>query len=1009
MEIKNNFINEKEINDYVMQYEFPNLNILHRQILLEYLIDIIDLICIKFNFNKENRELYEYQFRQNNYRDVKGILYMLLPFINESIKNKQNITSLEELYVSKIKNVDITKEEPHYIYSNLQYNRCIRDPITEINFSTEHLKHNFLLLRDTIQIISNKLYVNWINVRPLVYDQKFKKGILYKTTENALENNKLIYYDIVKNNKNGREYNGLYVGDIYNVIANNLYRHIKTIKWLLYKQNSGYIYLKVLMIVLPIKNIIINEKSWNQQNNEDRNEFIEKWKFLLSALDTNINIGIFNNDELRIFIKVMAAFFDTKYYNIKELKELGYKKIDINYDDLDEDKISGGTRWDNIIFESSKTIPAEYIYQYILECIIAFKKTMYGKNIIRISDDETINIGQLIRSKKGVFLDFKLIYNYAKSLTTYVVIENKKQILKEFPAIWNGLRNSDKDLILSRLNNTATNWWFNVSAYIRKTYKITDKDEIKQKNKVLENAIKTVLTEIIFDCLSMSGILSEFIPQKELTDLSLLPNDHKEKMQEFKERFDKYVFANNNWNEEYYYLTEKIYDKDYIEDLKKYNDMGDWCNTYAMDWISQINFFHRYLNNRLIYITGSTGTGKSTQIPKLLLYALKMIDYNYTGKIICSQPRIPPTIKNAETIGTQLGVPLSKNNYFVQYQYSGKKHTKNIEYLTLNIVTDGLLYQKILNNPLLKKNYNEYNENLYDIVIVDEAHEHNKNMDLILSIMKYAAYYNNQIKLIIVSATMADDEPIYRRFYRDINDNLLFPFNHLLEQYNLDRINIDRRLDISPPGGGTRFKIDDIYVSDNIADDIVLKIANSTKEGDILLFKPGKKEIDESLNYLNKKLPANFIALPFHSELSDKEKSMIEDLSDKTKYNITIPKSGENENVKKGQYNRVVIVATTLAEASLTINSLRYVVDTGTQKIAEYNYKIRDSQLKLTNISESSRIQRRGRVGRVAPGTVYYTYPKYSKLNIKKNMIFVYQILKKNYLDYLIINIMKQY
>jgi len=168
--IDNNFKSEIEIN--VINKVFPNLNIIHQTLLFEMLLNIIDIISIKFGFNLSNRIIYEKQFRQNNYKDVIGLLYLLLPFIDDTNNEKKiNLKSLDDLYIQKKKKSinNINKGEPQYEYTNLQYNRSIRinKEAKEIQFTEEHLKHNYYLLLNTIQIISNKLYVNWINIRPL--------------------------------------------------------------------------------------------------------------------------------------------------------------------------------------------------------------------------------------------------------------------------------------------------------------------------------------------------------------------------------------------------------------------------------------------------------------------------------------------------------------------------------------------------------------------------------------------------------------------------------------------------------------------------------------------------------------------------------------------------------------------------------------------------------------------------------------------------------------------------
>jgi superfamily II DNA or RNA helicase len=124
-------------------------------------------------------------------------------------------------------------------------------------------------------------------------------------------------------------------------------------------------------------------------------------------------------------------------------------------------------------------------------------------------------------------------------------------------------------------------------------------------------------------------------------------------------------------------------------------------------------------------------------------------------------------------------------------------------------VTDGSLLTELIKNIFLKEeiityNNNKYNTqytetNKYDIIIVDEAHEHNTNMDLILTLCRNSCFINNDLKLIIMSATMDDDESNFRRYYNIINDNLVYPIKSL-DDYELryDSIYLDRRFHIAP-------------------------------------------------------------------------------------------------------------------------------------------------------------------------------------------------------------------
>jgi hypothetical protein len=483
--------------------------------------------------------------------------------------------------------------------------------------------------------------------------------------------------------------------------------------------------------------------------------------------------------------------------------------------------------------------------------------------------------------------------------------------------------------------------------------------------------------------------------------------------------------------------TDKYKEMDYFDVI---SEQHEWQESYAMDWLSQINFFKHYIFHQIMYVTGSTGQGKSTQVPKLLLYALKCIDYKYNGKVICTQPRQTPTINNATRIAEELGVPIEEtsnlsnikiktDNYYVQYKHQDNNHImKYTNYNILKIVTDGTLYNEIIKSPTLKVNNNEKikNTNIYDIIIVDEAHEHNTNMDLIIALGKQGCYINNQVRLIIVSATMNDDEPIYRRYFNKNKDILLFPIKHNTflpfsnKKYNIEYI--DRRYHISPPETTTKYTIEEHYLDaelivknlNNMIDwketaqkaqdegyKKIIEICSKSTTGGILFFAIGEGEIDKAVEYLNNILPAGNIALPYYSKLNENYKNIISKIDIKIstirnkRTNIVNEWKEtyiEDITVSTGIYKRAIIVATNVAEASVTIPDLMYVIDNGFAKVNTYNPWLNTSELVVEPISESSRIQRRGRVGRIGDGIIYYMYPKNARKNIKPQ----YKITQEN-------------
>ena len=1044
----------KEIDTNVISNIFPKLNRNDKNILLNGLCHIIDYIGVCFNFIDDKDKLLN-QLRQNKYRDAISLLLLTLPFINDDsgIKKKE-IVNLNDIYITKQKNYPINEEMTSikYVYSNIQYGRIERDTLKEIQFDISHYQQNLYLLLKTIERTAHKLFVNWMDVLPITYDDDIKeeyiqieKNIdtklltdfrltkLYQKTKDNIINNKLKIIEASDiYNIDINDIGGLPIGEIYDTIVNDFFETIKNIKWTIYDvQTSDKICPVIVLLntILDLNKMISLDNTYEMLDDNDREYFFNLWKKIINIINTNTDdtVNRISYDNYKSICVALMFFFDKYYENMDDAIKDGYitlkLKIKYNNENIDEEDIDEKTRikmLDNMSqFVTSKIFG--HLYNYIYDCLNKFKLTYYGKRLIRDNTIKLINDNINLNKENNVYdiqyeFTYKNLYNYAKSLCHY----DKNGIHTQYPIRWESLNNQEKQIIMQRLNtevNSNFMEWFNISGYIKKLYSYIAKEQlgdlynfdkyfpkpvlIAYHNRIYSD-IKNYITELIFSSMAYKGILSCLKPTPEITNDII--------------KTDKFYYLKNNvfnkdgsyFNNAYYFLTgEKYCDMNgfhqIIKDTKfnhwfEYNSDPKgrlWFSAYALNWVSQINFFHRYLNNRLIYATGSTGVGKSTQIPKLLLYALKAIDYKNNGSIICSQPRQAPTANNASIISLEMGVPIeedsvinnklkkmSTNNYNIQFKHKIKSHELKKSMLSLKIVTDGLLIKEAM-KPLLKRQFKDGTiklNNEYDIVIVDEAHEHNHNMDLILTYMKDAIYYNNDIKLVIVSATMDDDEPIYRRYYRDINDNKMYPLNYDILNNKIDRINVDRRLHISPPGQTTRYKIDDIYITDTDAITQTIKVANDTTTGDILLFEPGRGEITKVLDELNSKIPPNMIAIPFFSDMDDKVREFVEQIdANKSKIKLSKKESFDNINVittGNNSYNRVLIVATNIAEASITIDGLRYVIETGSQKTNIYDYKLNSSILKLTNISESSRLQRRGRVGRTGEGSVYYMYKK---------------------------------
>lgn len=1030
---------------------FKNLKRSDKDALVMMVANVINTIALRFDFDMTDKMRYFYQFTQNNNRDILAIVNMLLPFISDidNFKLYRELSSFEDLYTAKKEGVT-DKSKNQYKFTNTQFHRSIRgkrDEWKDRPFNIRFLEHNQALLLDTIQTVSNKLLPNWINVRPR--DINFKDTQLYQKTKEVLpddEEGDLSWWHTTKYEDVNRFYNGLYAGDIYNTIANDLFNSVRRVKWLLFPKliNNRLInFITILDDLFPLDSILL-DRTWEDLLDDQIDKYNNKWIRFVDIVENNKSWKDYDNRVVSGVFVYLIRFFDKFYTRVREIKKDGtYTPIKGKYRLREDDEYESRIDLENInaVLDSIRNTSAEHIYTYLHEAVTELKRTWYGKQLFdgeRIVDD--VNFGDF-QDDTGTKIPLKFVYNFAKSLCIKgtKTVRNRTELVYYQPK-WISLSASERDFMCGRLNDpNNNNNWFNIRGNIRRVFDYTDGNTISNYNNWVYKKIRNSIVEVVFEAMIKKGLLSEFVPDPYLTDQEIISTDYVTKNRIIKENLRKNVFSRSNlekYKNAYYYLTQDTYgnlpkqrfkskggikEKDYftalIEEFK-------WHSFYTMDWLAQISFFHHYINNRVIFVTGATGQGKSTQVPKLLLYALKMIDYNDNGKIICTQPRIAPTKGVSTWISKEMGVPIkqvsktygeevSTEYTYVQYKHSHDAHVNPREPYFVRMVTDGTLIEELAQNPILKTLINAKDEdkyystnNVYDIVIVDEAHEHNTNMDLILTVMRNTLYYNNSIKLVIVSATMDADEPIYRRYFRNINDNLAYPINQILKEEDnmLDRINVDRRFHISPPGETTQHKVADIYLDRPVdtfegshKESIItaINIANTTSTGDILVFSVGKKEIHEICGEVNSNTRKNVICLPFYSEMQEEWRDVVENI-DKEVYNITVTKNDivdvcsgkldENEagTVAKGMYNRAIIVATNVAEASITINSLRYVVDNG------YFNKVTNDMISGTiivekaKISESSRVQRRGRVGRVADGTVYYMYMEGTREDVKE-------------------------
>ena len=1088
-----NIVPEQLIITVVKDY-FPNLNNNDINVIIVLTVYLINYISKKFNITNTR------QWTQNNNRDIKAAINKLLPYIDDKDNGYllQSLTDLNHLYYyGNTINDDIKYEardevlSKYFKYGNMgigliknNNNNLFHSNGDKIIYTIIH--HNFIGLLKTISIINGKLYVNWINIEPLNLNN-YKNSQLYITTH--LNKPTVININQFINTEIDFNYDGLWAGDIYNVLINKYYYQAKKIKWLIFPYDYKRQYLiQILFSSLSINftnNINFSRIRYELIDDDTKYHFIQNLKNIANMFRNNNN----NAADISIMFDIFKYYLTYLYNNYQFKKDL-LKTLDTNnFLVFDINNLDDEEKDNDFTVPLDRNINRNNIsdlINHIVMCIDTNKEIDFAKHIWNFTNDysqllENSVYGKFLFDKDGLIpnyyyynimgpnkinnnvLNLKNIYNICKSLSHNTI-----------NGIWTP---NDKYYISLNMqmkqdffnNLISGSGWVSLRGNLSRQKRFTNYNPALYYRVELSRILtkfREIYFDMVFEELVVTGILSCVKVDIDQTDETKYPLGYGAIKKYRKKKLEEKFNANPDWADSYYYVTNDMYSKlklrvENNDTYPKYKEesyfkclveSNDWYKFYAMDWLCQINFFHHYINHNILYITGATGQGKSTQVPKLLLYSMKMLDYKEKGKIICTQPRIPPTIGNSDRIAFELGVPmleLSNNsqdkiktsNYYIQFKYQMDSHVnESTHYNSLQICTDGTLYEQLRSNPTMMQKITQINrhnkeeqiyidKNIYDILIIDEAHEHNVNMDLILTLARQTCYMNNSIKLIIVSATMDDDEPIYRRYYQYINDNLSYPLKCPSNHPILRHINnffpraeyMDRRYHISPPGATTQYTVDEHYLDKDIdiytngiidekksaeiaqlkAYEYIVDICRKSSNGNLLFFANGQREIIEAVKYLNEHLPLECIAIPYFSEMNNKYKEIIAKIgttigkikNKKTNiYKEWSPVFIEDKTVQDNIYKRAVIVATNVAEASVTIDNLLYVVDNGYAKVNKYIPELNATNLIVEKISESSRVQRRGRVGRINSGTVYYMYRKNARKHIKSK----YKITQEN-------------
>ncbi|KAH9167219.1 P-loop containing nucleoside triphosphate hydrolase protein [Lactarius sanguifluus] len=344
----------------------------------------------------------------------------------------------------------------------------------------------------------------------------------------------------------------------------------------------------------------------------------------------------------------------------------------------------------------------------------------------------------------------------------------------------------------------------------------------------------------------------------------------------------------------------------------------------------------KFTKHQIIVMVGETGSGKTTQIPQFVVYS----DMPQTKNklVACTQPRRVAAMSVAKRVADEMDVQLGKQvGYSIRFEDMTEPGTTFLKYMT-----DGMLLREAMNDPDLQR---------YSTIILDEAHERTLATDILMGLLKALVKRRKDLKIIIMSATL--DALKFQKYFTIDDPAPLFKVpgrTHPVEIFYTQEPEPD-------------------YVEASIR--TVLMIHRAEDPGDILLFLTGEEEIEDACRKI--KIEADDLiaqdpdtvgpltCMPLYSSLPPQQQQRIFD-------------PAPSPRVPDGPPGRKVIISTNIAETSLTIDGIVYVVDPGFSKQKIYNPRIRVESLLVSPISKASAQQRAGRAGRTRPGKCFRLY-----------------------------------